>query len=78
MSAFAPQVNKTGNLPHLSYILRKPEPLGSEFKCACCCTLLVFLYLDLCQRKNDSYGESTKYISKNKMKMPHIKNKHGC
>ena len=32
MSAFCPQTRKTGNLPHLSYILRKPEPLGTEFK----------------------------------------------
>ena len=32
MSAFCPQTRKTGNLPHLSYVLRKPEPLGTEFK----------------------------------------------
>ena len=32
MSAFRPQTRKFGNLPHLSYILRKPEPLGTEFK----------------------------------------------
>ena len=32
MSAFCPQTTKTGNLPHLSWILRKPEPLGTEFK----------------------------------------------
>ena len=25
-----------GNLPHLSYILRKPEPLGTEFKTYAC------------------------------------------
>ena len=32
MSAFRPRTTKTGNLPFLSYVLRKPEPLGSEFK----------------------------------------------
>ena len=32
MSAFKPQTSKTGNLPHLSFILRKPEPLGTELK----------------------------------------------
>ena len=32
MSAFRPRTTKTGNLPHLSFILRKPEPLGTEFK----------------------------------------------
>ena len=33
MSAFRPRTRKTGNLPHLSYLLRKPKPLGTEFKC---------------------------------------------
>jgi Transposase IS4 len=32
MSAFKPRTTKMGNLPHLSFIQRKPEPLGSEFK----------------------------------------------
>ena len=36
MSAWCPQSTKTGGLPHLSFILRKPEPLGTEFKCICC------------------------------------------
>ena len=36
MSAWCPQSSKTGGLPHLSFILRKPEPLGTEFKCICC------------------------------------------
>jgi hypothetical protein len=32
MSSFRPQTSKTGNLPHLSFILRKPKPLGTKFK----------------------------------------------
>lgn len=32
MSAFRPQTTKTGNLPNISFILRKPEPLGTELK----------------------------------------------
>ena len=32
MSSFRPRNSKTGGLPHLSYISRKPEPLGTEFK----------------------------------------------
>ena len=36
MSAYQPQTTKTGNLPHLSYVLRKPKPLGTEFKVAAC------------------------------------------
>jgi hypothetical protein len=36
MSAWCPQTTKTGGLPHLSFILRKPEPLGTEFKTIAC------------------------------------------
>jgi len=32
MSVFFSRTTKTGNLPYLSFILRKPEPLGTEFK----------------------------------------------
>ena len=32
MSAFRPQTSKTGNLPNISFILRKPEDLGTELK----------------------------------------------
>ena len=34
MSSFIPRTTKTGNLPNLSYIEQKPEPLGTEFKIA--------------------------------------------
>jgi hypothetical protein len=36
MSAFKPRTSKAGVLPHLSFILRKPEPLGTEFKVIAC------------------------------------------
>jgi hypothetical protein len=32
MSAWRPKKNKTGGLPNISFILQKPEPLGTEFK----------------------------------------------
>ena len=32
MSDIYPQTTKTENLSHISWILRKPEPLGTEFK----------------------------------------------
>ena len=32
MSAWVPRTTATGGLPNISYILRKPEPLGTEFK----------------------------------------------
>ena len=36
MSAFQPRSTKTGGLPNLTWLLRKPEPLGTEFKTVCC------------------------------------------
>ena len=47
MSAYTPQSTKTGNLPHLSCILRKPEPLGSEFKVVADSVTGMLLYLEL-------------------------------
>lgn len=32
MSAFRPRTTKTADLPHISFIFRKPEHLGTEFK----------------------------------------------
>ena len=32
MSAFRPQMEKSGNLPNISYIMRKTENLGTELK----------------------------------------------
>ena len=54
MSAFKPQTTKTGNLPHLSFIQRKPEPLGTEYKnSAETSTLDVFLYTELQRGKQE-------------------------
>ena len=36
MSAIRFQTTARGNLPHLSYILRKSKPLGTEFKTFAC------------------------------------------
>ena len=36
MSAIRFRTTAKGDLPHLSYILRKPEPLGTEFKTVSC------------------------------------------
>ena len=35
MCAWRPRSDKLGRLPHISFIKRKPEPLGSEFKDLC-------------------------------------------
>ena len=47
MSAFKPRTTATGNLPHLSNIQRKPEPLGTEFKATMCATTNVLLFLEI-------------------------------
>ena len=36
-----------GNLPHLSYILRKPEPLVTEFKTVTCYVTGVFIFIEV-------------------------------
>ena len=47
MSAWRPRKTKTGGLPNLTYVRRKPEPLGSEFKVASCSRSKVFLNLEI-------------------------------
>ena len=53
MSAFRPTKTPKGDLPHLSYIARKPEPLGTEFKTLAAAYMGVFLHFHLCRSKND-------------------------
>jgi hypothetical protein len=55
MSAWRPRKNKTGGLPNISFILRKPEPLGTEFKTMACsetgklnCCVLYFCFIFFC------------------------------
>jgi len=47
MSAFRPQTRATGNLPHLSFILRKPESLGTELKVIACPLTGIILFLEI-------------------------------
>ena len=42
MSAWCPRKTKTGGLPNISYVMRKPEPLGNFFVCLCVCVLLFY------------------------------------
>ena len=53
MSAYRPTKTAKGDLPHLSYIARKPEPLGTEFKTLAAAYMGVFLHFLLCRSKND-------------------------
>jgi hypothetical protein len=36
MSSYHPRKDKNGGLPNISYIKRKPKPLGTEFKTTTC------------------------------------------
>ena len=46
MSAYQGQ-----NMPHLSYVIRKPEPLGCEMKCLCCGVSGIMLFLEIQEGK---------------------------
>ena len=47
MSAWCPQTTKTGGLPNISFVERKPEPLGTEFKNVCCGITGIMLGLEI-------------------------------
>jgi hypothetical protein len=51
MSAFRPCTTKLGGLPNISYILRKPEPIGTEFKTSVNPKLTVMSHMELCEGK---------------------------
>ena len=53
MSALKPRTTKNGNLPHLSCIKRKPEPLGTEFKVVADSATGIFLHLELQRGKKE-------------------------
>ena len=47
MSPWRPRTSKNGRLPNISYIIRKPEPLGMEFKTVCCPITGVMTYIEI-------------------------------
>jgi len=57
MSAFRPRTTERSILPHLSFILRKPEPFGIELKATCCSVAGVLLFLEI-QRGKEAMGEA--------------------
>ena len=56
MSAWRPRTTKTGGLPHISWIQRKPEPLGTEFKTVACSKTGMMLHLEI-QEGKDAMGK---------------------
>eukprot|EP00873_Tetraselmis_striata_P023449 jgi/Tetstr1/443713/TSEL_031703.t1 len=47
MSAYQPRSTKTGGLPNISFIKRKPKPLGTEGKTACDCATGVMIHFEI-------------------------------
>ena len=47
MSGFQPRTTKTSLLPYISYIIRKPTPLGTEYKVAVCTATGIMCYLEI-------------------------------
>jgi hypothetical protein len=63
MSAWQPCKDKMGGLPNNSFILRKPESLGTEFKTMACSVagnfrLLLFVFLLLFNFNPSLFGEN--------------------
>ena len=47
MGAIRFRTTAKGNLPHLSYILLKPEPLGTEFNTVACSVTGDLIFIEL-------------------------------
>ena len=52
MSAYRPQTTKNGNLPHITFLKRKPENLGTEFKVTADAATGIFLFLEIQRGKH--------------------------
>ena len=47
MSAFRPRTTSSSVLDHISYVDRKPKPMGTEFKCVCDGRSGLMIYLEI-------------------------------
>ena len=57
MSEIRFRTTEKGNLPHLSYIFRKPEPLGTKFKTVVCSVTGALLFIEV-QRGKEGMKDS--------------------
>ena len=57
MNAIRFRTTVRGNLPHSSYIFRKPEPLGTDFKIFSCSVTGALLFIEL-QREKEGMNHS--------------------
>ena len=58
MSAYRPRTTRLGGLPNISYIRRKPEPLGTEFKCCVCPLTNLMTHLEIQRGKDGMKNQS--------------------
>ena len=80
MTAWKPRTSKTGGLPNISYIMRKPEPLGIEWKVTCCTVTGIILKLEIMRGKEgmknskyqSEYGATTACVVR------HVEATTGC
>jgi Transposase IS4 len=70
MSAFRPQTKKAGNLPHISYVERKPEDLGTEFKVVADSVIGCCLYLEI--------QKGSKLMRESELVSPNLKVQAAC
>ena len=66
MSAFKPRTTKKGNLSHISFIIQKAKPLGTEFKSITCAYFKDMLSIKLCRSKEETFGRDFKHQLKKK------------
>ena len=52
MSAFRPRTTARGGLPNISFVKRKPKPMGTEFKCAADGRHGLMLFLEIQEGKD--------------------------
>ena len=66
MSAFRPQTTPLGNLPFLSFIQRKPEDLGTEFKIVADAIIGIMLFIEI--QKGKEAMSDAEFVDKMKHK----------
>ena len=59
MSNWKPRTSALGGLPFLSFILRKPKPLGTEFKNSACCFSKIGLRVEV--QRGEKPMQAAKY-----------------
>ena len=57
MSAYQPRLDKFGGLPNISFIKRKPKPLGTDFKAMCNTETGVMKFVEIQEGKDAMRSE---------------------